>query len=684
MAKTEKPGFSPFSNSSWFLLAGILLLAAFFRLYRMPRLPWGLSQDEVVNADISLSVLAGEGAPFLAGGFGHEPFFHYLQAVTLTLFGDNVVGIRMPAVMVGMVLVAASCALMRQIFGPVAALVTAAGLAVSWWPVIFSRIGIRAITLPLCLTLAVTLLWRGMALRQAQGTALRRRALVLSAGLFFGLAFYTYTAALILPALALAWLVYAAVFQRTGLRRHWRALAGAGLVAAVVVVPLVLYLHTHPELQERVQQLGDPLLALRQGDPGPLGQAALATLTMFSRSGEARWTYGIPGRPILDPLSGLLFYLGLARCAVQARRPACGLIGLWLLVALVPSMVTPDAPSSIRAIGALPAAYGMVGVGAAWLWERAARRGRLAQAVLATGLGLLALGNAAWTYHDGFGTWAAHPEVYWRYKAHFADVAAFLDGQPSPQPAVVFETWVDPVDVNGLRRDLVHDERQPRWAQAGRSFLWPAGADRFTLVMPIFSAADPDVWRLFAGDPLVVSVSPYRMEDGRPGVTFYAIKTEPNLSDFLARASIAPVTLPESAQPVPLPADFGGHVALLGYQVLSAAAPGEELRLVTAWRVMRDGLEPINVFVHLLDEDGNLVAQHDGFDVWAASLRRGDVVAQLHIIPLGADLSRTIYNKKASMRVGVYTRADLRRLPVIVNGTEVADWLWLAPVEVTP
>ena len=290
MDKTEKPGFSPseqagrcfwgrlerekvpyhqpkklVSNPSWFVITGILLLAAFLRLHRMPRLPWGLSQDEVGNASISLGVLADGGAPFLAGGFGHEPLFHYLQAATLTLFGDNVVGIRMPAVMAGMVLVAASYTLTRRLFGRVAALVAAAGLAVSWWPVIFSRIGIRAITFPLLLTLAVILLWRGL--------ALRRRALVLSSGLIFGLTFYTYTSAYILPALVLAWLTHVAVFQRSRLRRHWRALAGAGLVMVAVVAPLALYLHAHPELQERVRQLEGPLVALRRGQlcPGLVG-----------------------------------------------------------------------------------------------------------------------------------------------------------------------------------------------------------------------------------------------------------------------------------------------------------------------------------------------------------------------------------------------------------------------------
>lgn len=657
------------------ILTGILLLAAFLRLHHLRTMPWGLSQDEVGNADISLGVLAGEGAPFLAGGFGHEPLFHYLQAATLTWFGDNVVGIRMPAVMVGMALIAASYAMMQRLFGPVAALATAAGLALSWWPLIFSRIGIRAITFPLLLTLAVILLWRGL--------ARRRWILVLVSGLLFGLAFYTYTSARILPVLALAWLVYAVICQRPGLWYHRRALMGAGLAAAMVVAPLALYLYAHPEFQERIRQLEGPLTALHQGDPGPLCQGVWATLAMFSRSGEARWTYGIPGRPMLGPLSGLLFYLGLVRCAVQVRRPACGLVALWLLITLVPSMVTPDAPSSIRAIGALPAVYGMVGLGVAWLWEWVRCRERRVRVGLMVGLGLVGITHAAWTYRDGFGTWASHPETYWLYKSHFADIAAFLDGQRSPQPAVVFEAWVNDLDVDGLRRDLVHDERQPRWAQAGRSFIWPAGADRFTLAMPIYSTADPDVWRLFAGDPPVAAVSPYRMPDGRPGVTFYAIEAEPDLSNFLAQASVAPVTLPGGGQPVPLPTVFDGQMALLGYQVLNTARPGGELRLVTVWRVLRDGLEPLSLFVHLLDEDDNLVAQYDGFDVWTASLLRGDVVAQLHPIPLGAALHQ-VGGGEVAVQVGAYARADLRRLPVLADGAEIADRLWLAPVEVRP
>lgn len=657
----------------WAAIVIILLLAAFLRIYRIRTMPWGLSQDEVGNAETSLSLLeGGKHVPFLAGGYGHEPLFHYLQAATLRLFGDNVIGIRMPAVATGMVLVAASYALMRRLAGPVAALTTAGGLTVSWWPIIFSRIGIRAITFPTTLTLAVLLLWKGL--------VARRRVLVSIAGLLFGLTAYTYTSTIILPALALAWLACAALFQWKRLRRHWQALLGVGLIAAAVAAPLALYLYAHPELQERVQQLQGPLTALRQGNLRPVGRAILATLGMFSRSGEGRWTYGIPGRPVLGPLSGALFYLGAMRCIVQIRRPACGLLGIWLLVGLVPSMITPDAPSSIRAIGALPAAYGILGVGAEWLWHWARDRGRLMARAFLIVLSLIGVLHAGWTFRDGLGNWALHPEVYWLYKAHFADIAAFLDAQADPRPMVVFEEWVNAVDINGLQRDMVRDERQPRWAQGGRSFIWPAEAKRFTLAMPIYSTVDDVVWELFARDPIVAAKSAYRMPDGRPGVTFYTIESEPRLSNVLERASNAPVMLPQSAQPVRVPVNFGDQIAFLGYRTLNEAEPGGELRVITLWRILRDSPEPLTLFIHLLDSDGELVAQHDGFDAWVDSLHRGDIVAQLHTVSLEEEVSSGSYR----LQVGAYNAVDRKRLVILSESERSADRLWLDRVEVEP
>jgi hypothetical protein len=589
--------------------------------------------------------------------------------MTLSAFGDNVVGIRMAAVIVGMLFLALSYAVARGFLGRVAALAALSGLSVSWWAIIYGRIGVRALTFPTVLLAAVYVL----------GQALRTRALWRYgvAGGLFGLCFYTYTAASVVPLLLGASLLYATLFQRRALRRHRQG--GLLLLLALVLVaaPLFVYLRLHPELVERVTQLNEPLTALREGDPRPLWRGMRATMGMFTVASEGRWTYGLPHRPLFEPIGGLLFLGGLFLCLRRLRRPVCGLLCIWLAVALLPSVVTPDAPSTIRAIGALPAVYGLLAVAVAWLWQRARRWRWPARAPVALGLMALLLANAAWTYRDGFCVWASHPNVYWLYKSHFADIAAFLDQGPDRLPLVVVEGWVDPVDVRGLRRDLVHDERAPRWVQAGHSFLWPADADHFTLAVPIYSSLDAEVWRRLAQEPPVSAVSSNRMADGRPGVTFYAIDATLVSSRLLEQASAAPVTLPEVEESVPLPLDFQEEYRFLGYEVLSSTGDGA-LRVVTYWRALREAPVPVKVFIHLLDSRGGVVGQHDGFDVWTPSLEAGDRLAQVHEIPLPQTVAPGAYQ----LQMGVYRQADQVRLNIRSGDREIGDRVWLQRVEV--
>jgi predicted membrane-bound mannosyltransferase len=87
------------------IVTAVLLVAAFFRLYRLRTMPWGLSQDEVLNIDVATFVRDGYRPIFFQEGFGHEPLFHYLSAATVTLWGENVTGIRVPAVFCGLLLI---------------------------------------------------------------------------------------------------------------------------------------------------------------------------------------------------------------------------------------------------------------------------------------------------------------------------------------------------------------------------------------------------------------------------------------------------------------------------------------------------------------------------------------------------------------------------------------------------
>jgi 4-amino-4-deoxy-L-arabinose transferase-like glycosyltransferase len=139
-------------NFVWWGTA-VLLIAAIFRLFMLHDVPPGLSQDEVLNADIVQFIRGGYHALFFREGYGHEPLYHYFSVPFQVLLGDNVLSIRLPAVTLGLLLVALALRWARREFGMRTAVLAGAGLAISWWPIVFSRVGIRPILEPVLLLL---------------------------------------------------------------------------------------------------------------------------------------------------------------------------------------------------------------------------------------------------------------------------------------------------------------------------------------------------------------------------------------------------------------------------------------------------------------------------------------------------------------------------------------------------
>ena len=113
-------------------------------------------------------------------------------------------------------------------------------------------------------------------------------------------------------------------------------------------------------------------------------------------------------------------------------------------------------------------------------------------------------------------------------------------------------------------------------------------------------------------------------------------------------------------------ADFGGQVRLLGYELShTKAAVGEELHITLVWQAEAPVAENYTVFVHLLDENGQWSAGHDGqpdagrrpMTTWLPR----EVVADRHQVTLPADLASGEYQ----VEVGIYLPATGTRLPVI-------------------
>ena len=148
----------------WYTFAGalVVLIGAAFRLIALHDVPPGLAPDEVVNADIVTAILNGEHALFFRQGYGHEPLYHYFQTPFRVLLGDNVLSIRLPAVYLGLLLIATAMLWIRRDFGTTVGLVAGLGIAISWWPIVFSRIGIRPILEPVLLVVTAWY-WNGSA-----------------------------------------------------------------------------------------------------------------------------------------------------------------------------------------------------------------------------------------------------------------------------------------------------------------------------------------------------------------------------------------------------------------------------------------------------------------------------------------------------------------------------------------
>ena len=95
----------------------VLLLAAVMRLILLQDVPPGLSQDEVLNADVVSIIRQGYHAIFFREGYGHEPLYHYWSVPFQVLFGDNILSIRLPAFYLGLLLVAVMMRWARREFG---------------------------------------------------------------------------------------------------------------------------------------------------------------------------------------------------------------------------------------------------------------------------------------------------------------------------------------------------------------------------------------------------------------------------------------------------------------------------------------------------------------------------------------------------------------------------------------
>lgn len=605
----------------WVMLL-VLLIAATLRLYGLNNLsPPGLAHDEVAHWLINRSILAGNHAVYFTEAYGHEAGFHYVQTLFTVLLGDHALALRLPAAFAGLLVIAISYVLARHLFGANVALAAAALLAVLLWPVFYSRLGLRAISLPLLSGLSACFWWRAWEAEErrsgrAEENGTRPPAFLL-AGLFAGLSLHTYMAARAVPLFYALFVLYLALFHRPALKERWRGVFIFWLVLTAVAAPLAIYLITNPGAEFRISEVDAPLQALQAGNVQPVLMNTLRIAAAFGFAGDPLWRQNVAGMPIFDPVVAALFYLGIALCLWHFRDKRHAFLLLWLVTAASPSIVTIDAPSTIRMINALP----VLTIFPALLIHSWRDLSTVFNN-LSTGVGkfCLAFVLVLFLYHTGrttnaiFHIWPRNDEVRFVWQAALTQAAGYLDASLQNDPIAVAgwspDTMDPPTMALTLRRaDLPLSYFNPQ----EQALLIPAAdsADTHLIVRPTILELDP-AWE--------AQLSTWgAMPAHFQGFTLYTL--------------LAPLAIqPQVAANV----TFGEELHLLGYDIDDCCD------LVTYWQVIRIPGSPRRLFVHFLDEHGNLVAEAYAFDtadpqsLWFPHWRPGDLILQRSALPAAA------------------------------------------------
>jgi 4-amino-4-deoxy-L-arabinose transferase-like glycosyltransferase len=652
-------------------LVAVVLAAAWMRLYRLAEVPPGLCLDEVMNGSLGRNILNGRHEVYIQEAYGHEPLYHYFQAATIGLLGFNVWGIRLPSVLCGLALILGVWWLGRMLFDPATALVAAGGLATGWWGVFYGRAGIRAVTSPVLLVGSLIGFWTGM---RADG---RKRWLAFGlGGLVLGLSFYTYPAArvvFVLPLLVAGHMLFS---DRAVLRARWKSVLLFMVVTMLVATPILAYLFTQRE--ERVAQLAEPIQNLRAGDPSEVLRLTRDTLLMpFGLKGDPRYLYNLAGRPIWGLPWVVLFLGGLGLALWRWRRPAWAMVLGWLFLGLLPGMVTPDAPSTIRTIAALPAAYLLAALPVGALAHRFRRP--LACAALGVVTVALVAGHGAGTWRDMV-RWSRDFEAQWRYQTPLFQAARLIDADPDSTLVCVSAQLYSGLAVSSFDAALSREDLTVRWFVGDRSLLFPGGNSTCRYLYTDATWPDPVLTTNWLQGAALIESADQR-PDGRPFYRLYYLGETDVARQARDWATSSGVYIGQVQDPSPLvlPVDFA-KVRLMGYiWVVEAWVPGAEAALLTMWEAVEPEDRSMAIFAHLLDQGGQYVSGEDRLDVPAHTWQQGDVFAQVQRLRLPPDLAPGKYWPE----VGLYRRTDGTRLPVVdASGQVVSDRALLDPVDV--
>ena len=663
----------------------VIAIATGLRFWALGSIPPGLYHDEAFNGLDALGVWEGERPVFFEANNGREPLFIYLVALSVAVLGRSPGAIRIVAALLGTLTIPATYLMAKAMFNRRIGLLAAAITGLTLWHVNLSRIGFRAVAMPLFVALTLWQLWLGL----KDGNQRH----FLAGGLLYGLTFYTYLAArftivalvafglylILVGSWKLALSLVEGLEACSELSRRVGGWKRGGLTfvlaALVILAPLMVYVVTHwDSFLGRVGQVSIFNPAINEGDFwGTLLRHVGRTLLMFTNRGDFIPRHNVPLRPVFDPVLSVFFLLGLIFCLRSFRQSAeHAFVLIWLAVMLLPTILAEGAPHFLRSVGVLPVAFVVPAIGLDWFWRFLENRTAFkvqsskfkAQIVVAFVL-VFGLGD---TMVDYFGDHAASQYLRYNFETAAADLAVqanrFLgtgwDGtglvarQIPPSPGhhlyIADRLWRDWASVRFLvpaSPNLTILEEGGKLPQA------PSGE----VMLILWPYEDHSQYLSLLPGGSIIAVRGGSLERGD-------LEKEARL--LYVTYTATPTTTP-TAEPE---ARFEKGVALVSHQ-LTTVSP-QELRLNLLWQAEEEIETDYTVFVHLARDD-TILAQDDSFPAggyYPTSLWRvGDIVDDEHTLVLPEPYDAV----KHQLIVGLYQLQTSHRLQVLDEADKPAS-----------
>ncbi|MCD6149327.1 glycosyltransferase family 39 protein [bacterium] len=442
----------------WLLLAVVIAAAFLLRAYNIENIPAGIYPDEAVNGtDALLANETGNYRWFYTNNFGREGLFINLIAGAFKIFGVSIFALKFWPIIFGTLTVLGVFLLSFELFrgwpafakaaaGKRAALIAAYLTAFSFWAINFSRIAFRAVMMLPVLVFSFYFIFRGLRTEKYRDFIL--------AGLIFGLGFHTYIAFRIAPLILIILLLAILISQRNVFRRFWKKIIVFAICVFISASPLLFDFYQHPEyLQSRTGAISVFSPEVNQGHLiKTLSQSVGLSLVKFNFWGDQNWRHNYPPYPVLNPVVGILFLIGLIYLIAEffhllflrfkkktrdRKFIIYSFLLSWFFALLIPEFLTAEGlPHCLRSIGTLPVVYIISAIPFAWILGKFTNLQPTTHNLQPIKIALLIIFAAVFAFVGIFNTakyfvfWAEKPQQHGTFSENFKNIALYLNSLP--------------------------------------------------------------------------------------------------------------------------------------------------------------------------------------------------------------------------------------------------------------